>query len=128
MSTTKEMSAKLDECLLQVARLIEELVETRKQRDDAVAELAHTREQLASTLCVIEQATIAAAEGEIVEILNASLVDAQAGDMLVVRIDDLDAEAIRSGADQITVMRSDMQGFLDSIDRSMQRDLARESA
>lgn len=66
----------------------------RSEREAAVAELAHVREQLASTLCVIEQATAEAESAVVYANVDTSLSDPRAGKLLVVRLSVDDANSL----------------------------------
>lgn len=82
----------------------------------AEAELAHVREQLASTLCVIEKATTEAAERVVYANVDTSLSEPRAGKLLVIRLDSLDADELCDGDPSTTVgfYRSQFVGFLEA--------------
>jgi hypothetical protein len=69
----------------------------RSERDEARAELAHMRDQLGFALATIEKATTEAAERVVYANVDTSLEDPRVGKLLVVRIDDNDALAMRQG-------------------------------
>lgn len=67
----------------------------RSEREAAVAELDHVREQLGSALCAIEKAATEAAERVVYANVDTSLSDPHAGRLLVIRIDEADARDVR---------------------------------
>lgn len=92
-------------------------VQNRQWQQDcnnAVADLAHAREQLAATLATIEKATTEAAERVVYANVDTSLRDPKAGKLIVVRLDVEDVDCIRDGSAAFRANREQWVGWLEA--------------
>jgi hypothetical protein len=80
--------------------------------DNAVAELAHVREQLASTLCALEHAAVDAASNAFT--ISRDLSNPQVGKLLVVRVDKENAAAICGNETLLRVANHQWVGWLEA--------------
>lgn len=83
------------------------------ERDNAVAELAHVREQLGAAMATIEKATTEAANAVVYANVDTSLSDPRKGKLLVVRVEEADAFDMLKNY-SFTVMPSQWVGWLEA--------------
>lgn len=86
----------------------------RSERDNAVAELAHMRDQLGFALATIEKATTEAADAVVYANVDTSLSDPRPGKLLVVRIAGEDANSLALQSQTVTFWRSQFVGWLEA--------------